>query len=100
MLLCEHTSELQPTVNTQEEYDWLAPAQSYPNIEEAAIFFLSNNKLHPLHLLPLLHQKIVKEDSMMYMTLSSSTMKVMIQNHFTSLLMVQLVLVNHTSSTV
>ena len=38
MPICECTSELQPTVNTQEEYDWLAPAQSYPNIEEAASF--------------------------------------------------------------
>ena len=98
MLICERTSELELAVSTQEEYDWLAPAQSYPNIEEAASFI--SNKLHPLHLPPLLHQKIFKEDSMMYITLSSNTMKVMIQNHFTSLLMVQLVLVNHTSSTV
>ena len=38
MLICEHTSELQLAVTSQEEYDWLAPAQSYPNIEEAASF--------------------------------------------------------------
>ena len=80
MFICERNSELQLAVSTQEEYDWLAPTQSYPNIEEA-----TNNKLHPLHLPPLLHQKIFKEDSVMYITLSSSIMKVMIQNHFTSL---------------
>ena len=38
MLICERTSELQPTVSTQEEYDWLVPARSYPNIEETASF--------------------------------------------------------------
>ena len=44
MLKCERTSELQPTVNTQEEYDWLAPAQSYPNIEEAASFIFQQQQ--------------------------------------------------------
>ena len=38
MLICERTSELQLAVTSQEEYDWLAPARSYPNIEEAASF--------------------------------------------------------------
>ena len=38
MLICERNSELQLAVSTQEEYDWLAPTQSYPNIEEAASF--------------------------------------------------------------
>ena len=38
MLICERNSELELAVSTREEYDWLAPAQSYPNIEEAASF--------------------------------------------------------------
>ena len=38
MLICEHVSQLQPDVYTPEDYDWLAEARSYPNIEEAASF--------------------------------------------------------------
>ena len=45
MLICERTSELQPTVSTQEDYNWLTPAQSYPNIEEAASF-ISRQQQH------------------------------------------------------
>ena len=38
MLICERVSQLQPDVYTPEDYDWLAEARSYPNIEEAASF--------------------------------------------------------------
>ena len=38
MLICERISQLQPDVYTPEDYDWLAEARSYPNIEEAASF--------------------------------------------------------------
>ena len=38
MLICSHNSDDQPDCSSQEDFDWTAAAQSYPNLEEAPTF--------------------------------------------------------------
>ncbi len=38
MLICQHSGDLQPDSSSQEDFDWTAAAQSYPNLEEAPTF--------------------------------------------------------------
>ena len=38
MLICCQNAEMQPSMDTQEDIDWTASAQSYPNIDEAPSF--------------------------------------------------------------
>ena len=38
MLICRQNAEMQPSMDTQEDIDWTASAQSYPNIDEAPSF--------------------------------------------------------------
>ena len=38
MLICERTGDQQPDSSSQEDFDWTAAAQSYPNLEETPTF--------------------------------------------------------------
>ena len=38
MLICQRTGDQQPDTSSQEDFDWTAAAQSYPNLEEAPTF--------------------------------------------------------------
>jgi len=38
MLICQRSGDLQPDSSSQEDFDWTAAAQSYPNLEEAPTF--------------------------------------------------------------
>ena len=38
MLICQRTGDPQPDSSSQEDFDWTAAAQSYPNLEEAPTF--------------------------------------------------------------
>ena len=38
MLVCQHSNDLQPTSDSQDDIDWTQTAQSYPNLEEAPSF--------------------------------------------------------------
>lgn len=38
MLICQGSGVLQPDSSTQEDFDWTAVAQSYPNLEDALTF--------------------------------------------------------------
>lgn len=38
MLICQRSGDLQPDSSSQEDFDWTAATQSYPNLEEAPTF--------------------------------------------------------------
>ena len=38
MLVCQHSADLQPNTNSQEDVDWTQAAQAYPNLEEMPTF--------------------------------------------------------------
>ena len=44
MLVCQRTANLQPDSSLQEDFDWTAAAQSYPNLEEAPTFITRNRQ--------------------------------------------------------
>ena len=45
MLICQRRDDLQPDSSSQEDFDWRAAAQSYPNLEEAPTF-VSRHRQH------------------------------------------------------
>ena len=38
MLICQRSGDLQPDSSSQDDFDWIVAAQSYPNLEEAPTF--------------------------------------------------------------
>ena len=50
MLICQRIGDLQPSVGSQEDIDWTAAAQSYPNIEEAPTFITRHRQAAPEHI--------------------------------------------------
>jgi len=44
MLICQQTADLQPDNSSQEDFDWTAAAQSYPNLEEVPTFITRNRQ--------------------------------------------------------
>ena len=44
MLICQRTGDLQPDSSSQEDFNWTAAAQTYPNLEEAPTFISRNRQ--------------------------------------------------------
>ena len=44
MLICQRVTDLQPDASSQEDFNWTAAAQSYPNLEEAPTFVTRNRQ--------------------------------------------------------
>ena len=44
MLICQRTADLQPDSSSQEDFNWTAAAQAYPNLEEAPTFIARNRQ--------------------------------------------------------
>ena len=44
MLICQRTGDLQPDSSSQEDFNWTAAAQAYPNLEEAPTFIARNRQ--------------------------------------------------------
>ena len=44
MLICQRTADLQPDSSSQEDFNWTAVAQAYPNLEEAPTFIARNRQ--------------------------------------------------------
>ena len=44
MLICQSNANLQPSIDTQEDVDWSAGAQRYPNVEEMPTFISRQRK--------------------------------------------------------
>ena len=38
MLICRHNADLQPNIDSQQDFDWTHAAQAYPNLEEMPSF--------------------------------------------------------------
>ena len=38
MLICQSNADLQPSTETQDDADWSAGSQAYPNVEEMPTF--------------------------------------------------------------
>ena len=49
MLICHQNAEMQPSMETQEDIDWTASAQSYPNIDEAPSFISEQRQAAAQH---------------------------------------------------
>ena len=44
ILICQRVADLQPDTSSQEDFNWTAAAQSYPNLEEAPTFITRNRQ--------------------------------------------------------
>ena len=44
MLICQRTANLQPGSSSQEDFDWTAAAQCYPNLDEMPTFVTRNRQ--------------------------------------------------------
>ena len=49
MLICRQNAEMQPSMDTQEDIDWTASTQSYPNIDEAPSFISQQRQASGQH---------------------------------------------------
>ena len=49
MLICRQNAEMQHSMDTQEDIDWTASAQSYPNIDEAPSFISQQRQAATRH---------------------------------------------------
>lgn len=49
ILICQHNGNSQPDVRSEEDFDWTAASQSYPNLEEAPTFISRQRQMIPQH---------------------------------------------------
>ena len=49
ILICQHSADLQPNTNSEEEVDWTQAAQAYPNLEEMPTFITQQRELAAEH---------------------------------------------------